>query len=246
MFFYWSHWGPQQKYTPIVKQSLKGHACVPNILLTCYLDRSVESVAASRVGMGHSPPQFEALPSFRWKKIAKFGHFQQIFGFFPQKCILSPCAPKDLKGELGLFLTHVLTLWGGGHIDSHIWRWVIVPPDLARSFGVIWAHYRYSVIHRALAYNVHDLWPCRKGNSHLTKLLSYQKRSRGTITHFHSIHTWLQEGRHDRFPLWISLCSPQKTKKKKKKKKKIWCCHWWDHFSQHPYLDPPTENCVFI
>ena len=179
------------------------------------------------------------------KKNSKIWSFSANFWIFPPEIHFVPLMPpRNLKGELGLLLTHVLTLWGGGHIDRHILRWVLVPPDLARSFGVIWAHYRYSVIHRALAYNVHDLWPRRKGNSHLTKLLSYEKRSRGTITH---LHTWLQEGQHDRFPLWISLCSPQRHKKKdKKKKKKIWCCHWWDHFSQHPYLDPPTENCVFI
>ena len=41
-----------------------------------------------------------------------------------------------LQDELGPFLTPVLTLWGGGYIARHIWRWVIVPSDLARSFSV--------------------------------------------------------------------------------------------------------------
>ena len=55
-----------------------------------------------------------------------------------------------LKGELGLFLTPVLTLWGSGHFDHHVWRWAIVPSDLAWTFGAICAHYRYRVIHRAI------------------------------------------------------------------------------------------------
>ena len=46
------------------------------------------------------------------------------------------------KGELGLFLTPVLMLWGSGHIDHHVWRRVIVPPDLAQSCAAISAHYR--------------------------------------------------------------------------------------------------------
>ena len=54
------------------------------------------------------------------------------------------------KGESGLFLTTVLTLWGGGHIAHHVWRRVIVPSDLAQSFGAICAHYRYRMIHRAI------------------------------------------------------------------------------------------------
>ena len=57
-----------------------------------------------------------------------------------------------LKGESGLFLTPVLTLWGSGHIDHHIWRWNIVPSDLTQSFGTICAHYRYRVIHRRITF----------------------------------------------------------------------------------------------
>ena len=31
--------------------------------------------------------------------------------------------PKEFKkGESGLFLTLVLTLWGDGYIDRHVWR----------------------------------------------------------------------------------------------------------------------------
>ena len=55
---------------------------------------------------------------------------------------------------------------------------------------------------------MHDLSPRGKGNSHLTKLLgklNYYKESGGTITH---LHTWRQDGRHNRFPLWTSLKRP--------------------------------------
>ena len=61
-------------------------------------------------------------------------------------------AQEILKGELGLFLTPVLTVRGGGHIDRHVWRRVIVPPDLRRSFGATSAHYRYRVMHCAFAF----------------------------------------------------------------------------------------------
>ena len=50
-----------------------------------------------------------------------------------------------------LLSTHVLTLWGSSHIDYHVWKCVIVPLDLAWSFGMICAHYRYRVIHRAIS-----------------------------------------------------------------------------------------------
>ena len=50
-------------------------------------------------------------------------------------------SPRNLKGESGLFLIPVLMLWGGGHIDRRVWRWVIVPYDLAQSFGTICAYY---------------------------------------------------------------------------------------------------------
>ena len=57
-----------------------------------------------------------------------------------------------LKGEVGLFLTPVVTLCGGVHIDCHTWSWVIVPSDLTRSFSAICAHYRHRVIHRRITY----------------------------------------------------------------------------------------------
>ena len=58
------------------------------------------------------------------------------------------------KVESGLFLTHGLTLWGGSHIDCHIWRWLIVPSDLVQSFGAICSYHRHRVIHWAITYDV--------------------------------------------------------------------------------------------
>ena len=72
----------------------------------------------------------------------------------------------NLKGWIGSPFDPcpVLMLWGDGHIARHVWRRVIVPSDLVRSFGAIWAHYCYHVIHHAIAY-IRDLNPEGKGNS---------------------------------------------------------------------------------
>ena len=105
------------------------------------------------------------------------------------------------KGELGrLFFTPVLMLWGGGHFDGHVWRRVIVPPDLAWLFSAICAHYRCCLFYRAITCKVR----VRKGNTRLTKLLGRLscKKSGGTIT---CLHMWWQDGCHNRFPIWISL-----------------------------------------
>ena len=49
---------------------------------------------------------------------------------------------KELKrGKQVSFLTPVLKLWGGGHFDGHQWRCIIVPPNLARSYSAIYAHF---------------------------------------------------------------------------------------------------------
>ena len=90
--------------------------------------------------------------------------------------------PKNLKGESGLFLTPVWMIRGGGHIDHHVWRRVIVPSDLARSFGAICAYYCYNVIHRGITY-MHAWFKSTQveGNSCLTKLfggLNYEKIQR--------------------------------------------------------------------
>ena len=57
-----------------------------------------------------------------------------------------------LKGESGLFFDSCVNAMGGRHIERHVWRWVIVPSDLARSFGPICAHFLYRVIHCAITY----------------------------------------------------------------------------------------------
>ena len=109
---------------------------------------------------------------------------------------------RNLKGELGLFLSCVfIRLWGSGQIDCHIWRRVVVPSDLAQSFGTICSHYRYRVIHRTITNMPAWLSPHRKGNSCLTKLLgrlNSKKIPKRTITH---LHKWWHNGRHNRFLL---------------------------------------------
>ena len=105
----------------------------------------------------------------------------------------------NLRDELGLFFTPVLTLWSGGHIGCHVRRWVIVPSDLSRSFGAICAHYRYRVNHRAIIIMCAWCSPRKKGNARLLGGLSYQKNP---IT---LLHTWLQDGRRSRFLHEISL-----------------------------------------
>ena len=89
----------------------------------------------------------------------------------------SQVCQRNLKGGIGSFLTPALRLWNG-HIDRHIWRWVIVPSDFAQSFGAICAHYHYYMIHRAITHMRAWLSLPGKGNSRLTKLLcglSYKK-----------------------------------------------------------------------
>ena len=82
--------------------------------------------------------------------------------------------PRKLKGEIGpLFFTPVLMLWRGCHITGHVWRRVIVPSDLAQSFGAIRTH-RYRLIHCAIT-NMHAWFSlCGKGNTHLLSGLSYE------------------------------------------------------------------------
>ena len=74
----------------------------------------------------------------------------------------------NLQGESGLLFTPVLTLWSGCHIAGHVCRWVIVPSDLAQSFGVVCANNHYHVVYREIT-NMRRLltWfsPQRKGNS---------------------------------------------------------------------------------
>ena len=57
---------------------------------------------------------------------------------------------RNLKGGIGSLFDPCVNAMGRGHIARNVWRWVIVPSDLARSFGAICAHYRYRVIHRAI------------------------------------------------------------------------------------------------
>ena len=105
-----------------------------------------------------------------------------------------------LKGQLGLFfcwplcygVAAILTVtYGGELLYLRIWH-----DHSARSAHIIvsvWFTTRWPIC-------MHDLSPCGKGNSHLTKLLGgliYEK-SGGTITH---LHTWQQDGCNNRFTL---------------------------------------------
>ena len=85
-------------------------------------------------------------------------------------------APRSFKGESGLFLTPVLKLWGDGHIDRHVWRWVIVPSDLARTFGTVCAHYR--MIHSTITIMRAWFKSTREKQLTLAWWASYEKISR--------------------------------------------------------------------
>ena len=68
--------------------------------------------------------------------------------------------PRNFKGFF---------FWPAMHFDHQVWRWVIVPSELVRSFGAICTHCCYLLIHHVIC--VRDLSPHRKGNSRLKKLL---------------------------------------------------------------------------
>ena len=60
--------------------------------------------------------------------------------------------PRNLKGGIRSLFDPCVNAVGGGHIAHHVWRWVIVPLDLAQTFSTICAHYRYRMIHQAITY----------------------------------------------------------------------------------------------
>ena len=146
---------------------------------------------------------FAGIPAFMKSKFLLLLYFSKfVWRLLAQiHAFLSGFSKEFKKGNRVSFWTLCLTLWGGCHIERHVWMWVIVPLDLAQSFGAVCAYYRYRVIYRAITYAcVSDLSPHGKGNSHLVKLLgglSYEK-SGGTITH---LHTWWQDDYHNRLPL---------------------------------------------
>ena len=61
------------------------------------------------------------------------------------------------------------------NICSHVWRWVIVSSNLVQLFDTICSQYLYQVIYRTITIVYAWLSPCRKGNSHLLGMLSYEK-----------------------------------------------------------------------
>ena len=100
-------------------------------------------------------------------------------------------------GESDLF--PVLKLWDGGHFDGHLWRWLIMPPDFARS--------TQTIVAECLPRDNINAWVIlstrEKGNTCLTKLLSGFSYERIRIV-IH-LHTWRQNGRFYRLPYPISL-----------------------------------------
>ena len=125
---------------------------------------------------------------------------QQFFRFSHYMCLIF--SQGILTGESGLFpfwplcqrygAPAILTVtYGGELLYFRIWH-----DHSSRSAHIIitvWFTSRKPIC-------VHDLSPRGKGNSRLTKLLSglATKKSGGTITH---LHTWWQDGCHNRFPL---------------------------------------------
>ena len=102
--------------------------------------------------------------------------------------------PRNLKGGSRSLDPYVNTMGRRPYFNSHVRRWVNVPLDLAWSLGAICAHYRCRVF-----YCVHDLSPCEKGNSRLTKLLGWLTYE--TIQRYNNhLLTWGQDGRHNIFP----------------------------------------------
>ena len=108
---------------------------------------------------------------------------------------------KEFKRGNRVSFWPVLILCGSGHIAHHVWRWVIVPSDLAPSFCAICTHYHYRVIHHVITYM--GAWFESTRERQLTLNKNYlpglaTKKSGDTITH---LHTWQQDGRRNRFPL---------------------------------------------
>ena len=99
----------------------------------------------------------------------------------------------NLRGESGLFFTPVLTLWSSRHITRHIWRWVIVPSDLAQSFGATCPHNRYCVIHRMITNMRVWFSPNRKGSFLLLGGLGYKKIRRYNNSTPYMTARWLPQ-----------------------------------------------------
>ena len=93
-------------------------------------------------------------------------------------------------------------LWGDGHVHCHVtyggellylWIWCSY---LVRSAQSIVAAY-FSTWQPKCP---HDISPCKKDNTHITKMLdglSYEKICGGTIT---QLRMWWQDGRHNKVP----------------------------------------------
>ena len=95
----------------------------------------------------------------------------------------------------------VLTLWGSGHFDGHLWRWVIVPSDLVQSFRCNLRN--FSLLRDNLSMCLIKSTRERQHTLNKNRLVGLaQKNLEVKIKH---LHMWRQDGCHDRFPLEISL-----------------------------------------
>ena len=84
---------------------------------------------------------------------------------------------------------------GGGHFDGHVWRWVIVPPDLVRCAQII--------ITKCVRYK------SMRERQHMPNEIAWWDQLRtnagGTVTR---LHMWQQDGRRgprDRLPV-LDFC----------------------------------------
>ena len=140
-------------------------------------------------------------------------HIQVLKSNTMTQIVLNDCRlsyPRNLKGRIvSLFDPCVNAMGRRPYWPSHM-EASNCTFGLAPSFGMICAHYRYCVIHRGITY----MRVCLKSTWENATLyaernclagLATKKSSPGTITH---LHTWRQDGRHNRFPLNISLVLP--------------------------------------
>ena len=129
--------------------------------------------------------------SFGDKNNGPFVHSQNAIQFD------LPEPTKFKTGIRSLFHPCVNAMEGRSYVGCHIWRWVIVPSDFARSFITICTHSRNGVFHCVIPIMCVWFSPRRKGNLGLLGGLRLWKKNGGTIT---LLHTWPQDGCRNRFP----------------------------------------------
>ena len=74
-------------------------------------------------------------------------------------------------------MAHVFTLWGGSRFDHHVWRSVIIPPDLAQYFSEICAT-NHTIYHcHVLNHACYNLYACVLGERNKEKIWWYNNLS---------------------------------------------------------------------